>query len=479
MIIEHSSSPTEATEQTAQLLTRIFALAGAGELPLETAIFVTHRLAVGNPTLGVALSRRWLNNTNDRITFPVWHNLSLSLQSIGDSEGAMEAERAALANGPGNEFVAFLSGIELQRAGAAQMAIEKWTSILDTALRARQDPRDKKQLILYSLVRSELVQLLESQNHPEIAKQVAEIYSDKNYSGLMDFYHAEDGRIVVDVLSTIGFDIVKGCQLRCIGCANATLLGRVEMIDPEFFRTCLYNIDVKAITYFRLFNFGEALLHKKLVDVVKVLADFRSHGPVPIGFVEISTNAQAGNLIQLEQVLKMGTIDRLVVSCDGDGTKEKYETMRPPSKWEKFLHFLDFVRNVKERDDLPIELITRTIVSCQADEERWNELLLPRGWRPEFRTRINLPGAPVNNRRGLVPSHRGRCELSRERYLYVDGDGTVVTCCAHPRVAEYGNLGKSKFSEIINAPPRKDFVETLERRRHEIALCNECDVVGT
>jgi len=67
-----------------------------------------------------------------------------------------------------------------------------------------------------------------------------------------------------DSIYNVHFDVVHGCQLRCVGCPNSTLKPKIKTIDPDFFGTCLRNIDVQQIHTFRLFNFGEPLLHKQL-----------------------------------------------------------------------------------------------------------------------------------------------------------------------------------------------------------------------
>src|SRR5512136_2389955 len=43
------------------------------------------------------------------------------------------------------------------------------------------------------------------------------------------------------------FDIVHGCQLRCIACPNSTLESKIQMVTVEDFGRCLSNIDVERI----------------------------------------------------------------------------------------------------------------------------------------------------------------------------------------------------------------------------------------
>ena len=59
-------------------------------------------------------------------------------------------------------------------------------------------------------------------------------------------------------------DIVHGCQLRCVGCPNSTLLPKVSEVSEADFVAILRNIDVQRIHLLRLFNFGEPLLHRRL-----------------------------------------------------------------------------------------------------------------------------------------------------------------------------------------------------------------------
>lgn len=40
-------------------------------------------------------------------------------------------------------------------------------------------------------------------------------------------------------------------------------------------------------------------------------------------------------------MLRLEVLTRLVVSCDGDGTPESYERLRPPSRWERLIEFLE------------------------------------------------------------------------------------------------------------------------------------------
>jgi radical SAM protein with 4Fe4S-binding SPASM domain len=284
---------------------------------------------------------------------------------------------------------------------------------------------------------------------------------------------------------SLHFDIVHGCQLRCLGCPNSTLLPKIKRISVEDFRTCLGNIDVEHIHTMRLFNFGEPLLHKHLSAIVSVIPEQRWKASI----VEISTNAQHVDWVDFENAIKQEIVNRLVVSCDGDGTPSEYERLRPPSKWTQLIEFLDRARALRDRWSPALQLITKTVVRSAADKQRWQDVLLPRGWVPEFRGWMALPESVQNMTHREIKAPAGPCvfladpeEFSQHpwhgeiRLLYVDADGTVVPCCFHPKAGEFGNLKQHKYSEILSGSRRAAFKREMTENRTGMSICGQCEV---
>jgi radical SAM protein with 4Fe4S-binding SPASM domain len=274
-------------------------------------------------------------------------------------------------------------------------------------------------------------------------------------------------------LERLHFDIVGGCQLKCVGCPNSTILPKVTRIRPAVFATCLANIDVRYVKLFRLFNYGEPLLHDDLpaiFDALATAARFR------VRWLELSTNAQFARWDQIAEVMRRRLLNRLVVSCDGDGTPASYERFRPPGKWETLIEFLAKAKELRDRHDPALELMTRTVYFQPADMARWRGVLEPRGWKPEFRHWINLVGgAEEHSGRDWRPA-QGVCSFVEEAdQLFVDADGTVVPCCAHPRAGKFGNLCTEKWSEIVAGRARRDFVEMLREDRSAMDICGKCE----
>ena len=120
----------------------------------------------------------------------------------------------------------------------------------------------------------------------------------------------------------------------------------------------LSNIDVERIHTLRLYNFGEPLLHRELSSIVGLIPQQKWKASI----VEISTNAQQVDWDEFERMLRLEVLTRLVVSCDGDGSPEDYERLRPPSRWERLIEFLDRAAKLRDKWAPATQLQTRTIV---------------------------------------------------------------------------------------------------------------------
>ena len=271
----------------------------------------------------------------------------------------------------------------------------------------------------------------------------------------------------------MGFDIVHGCQLRCIGCPNSTLQDKIQFCEVETFDTCLRNLDVEKVYKLRLYNYGEPLLHPKLDEILKVI----SCQSFKVRDVEITTNGQYWNEELFRKAFSLNIVTQLYVSCDGNCTAEDYELLRPPAKWGKLLDFLGNMVRLRNEVCPDIFLGTRTICVDDRAYKRWKKLLKPFGYKPEFRpwgTRANTIKKPW----GKIKMPKGVCRYltkAKGLRLYVDYDGTVVPCCVHPRAGVLGNLVTDKYSEILKSFARIKFMEMMKKDRRLISACEECE----
>lgn len=283
-------------------------------------------------------------------------------------------------------------------------------------------------------------------------------------------------------LSEFHFEIVRGCQLLCRGCPISGLRPKVGRTEVDVFASCLRHVDVDSVGVLRLFNYGEPLLHDDLPGILREIPQQRW----TVGEVEISTNAQWVDWASFEEALRMNVLTQLVVSCDGDGSPESYEALRPPSRWSKLLEFLEGARRLRDLHSPDLKLITRTIVpewstlrpeppEVEPTRARWRQLLRPLGWEPELRPFYYLPDSTENmTGRALEPA-TGRCRFVEPRYLYVDWEGTVIPCCAHPGAGALGSLRHETLSQIRAGSARASFIAKLENDRQSMAVCGDCE----
>jgi len=284
----------------------------------------------------------------------------------------------------------------------------------------------------------------------------------------------------------VHFDVVQGCQLLCVGCPNSTIRAKVRQIPVDDFSRVLGNLDVDKIHTLRLFNFGEALLHRELARLVALIPEQKWK----VAVVEISTNAQHVYWDDFEDMLKLQVVNRLVVSCDGDGTPESYERTRPPAKWAKLIEFLERTQALRDRHCPSMQLVTRSICDPEPAEnrQRWRDVLEPRGWKPEFRRWQFFPESSENKTGRKLKVPEGACFFMANslefpkawdgemNLLGVDIEGIVRPCCFHPKAGDLGNLLTQTYSEVLAGRQRSDFIAALSKDRASMPVCSSCDV---
>ncbi len=273
------------------------------------------------------------------------------------------------------------------------------------------------------------------------------------------------------ILDKVGIDIVHGCQLQCVGCPNAVLRPKIKKMSADDFLKIINNIDVDHVNILRLFNFGEPLLNEGLPEILENL----KKRTWTCSNIELSTNGQYHDFPTLERAIKSRVLNTLNVSCDGDGTPDDYERLRPPSRWPKFIEFLKKAKEFRDAHDPNLTLMTRTICTDPVAQQRWLSLLVPLGFKVEFRDWLYLPQSAENLTGKPISVPEGVCSFMRPgNRLYIDYDGTVVPCCAHPKAAELGNILEQKFTDIFLGNKRTEVVKFMHFERKKMPHCNAC-----
>ena len=280
-------------------------------------------------------------------------------------------------------------------------------------------------------------------------------------------------------------DIVHGCQLQCIGCPNSVIMDKVRRMDVDDFSAILANVDVERIHTLRLYNYGEPLLHRQLDKIVAEIPKQKWKASI----VEISTNGQKVYWDNFEEMLKLQVVNKIVVSCDGDASAEKYEALRPPAKMDNLMYFFEKCRELRDKWSPATQLVARSIIEKEQDKQNWRHLLRPLGWGSEFRQWMIFPESADNPSGRKPETVDGVCVFMADpaefvqktwhgdiNLLYVDYDGTVVPCCYHPRAGVFGNMLDQKYSEVLLGERRAAFISKMEKDRKNMKVCSQCEL---
>ena len=170
--------------------------------------------------------------------------------------------------------------------------------------------------------------------------------------------------------------------------------------------------------------------------------------------------------------------------------RRRLRAASPPSKWDKLIEFLERVRDIRDRYAPAMQLCTRSIVRTRQDAQRWEEVLRPRGWLPEFRKWMALPQAKENLTGRAIVAPRGHCVYMADakefvhnpwfgemNLLYVDADGSVVPCPVHPHAEVLGNLRTERYSDILAGESRRRMKQSMaDENRSIMSVCGVCEV---
>ncbi len=276
----------------------------------------------------------------------------------------------------------------------------------------------------------------------------------------------------LDTIVTFHFDIVQGCQLRCVGCPNSILLPKIDHITAADFAACLRNVDVRRVKVMRLFNFGEPFLHPDLGGILAAIPQQSWR----VDRIEVSTNAMILDEAKLRVVLGSGVVTHLYVSCDGDGTPAEFERLRPPGKWDKLIRFLDAAARIRRELGSPVVLRTRSVCPTEAGRARWRGVLEPLGWEPEFRDWIPLPDTKEQPWDRPVNVTNRVCWPMDGVNLFVNAQAQVIPCCSYPDFEPLGDLRTQAFSAIHRGQLRREFRRALKANRVGDRICGQCEV---
>lgn len=286
-------------------------------------------------------------------------------------------------------------------------------------------------------------------------------------------------------IDNVAIDVVDGCNLRCIACPNSIEKPAVVPVSHDDIIARVKNIDVSSIGRLRLYRFGEPLFNKELPDILRSLKSLASPH---INSISISTNGQHRNFSNLENSLKTGAIDILSISADGDSSKEQFEFMRPPARYDVLVDFIHAARELIDKYSphtqltmgiiIPPYKVSETYKVNKSAQDSWIQKFGNYIDKFDFHSLINMPGSFLAEEGRFknipyydVPS-KGACVSSTDGNIYIDGKGIVQPCCWAIDVKHLGDLNKQAYSEIFLN--RLRLIEQLDESRSLVDSCSKC-----
>ncbi len=281
-------------------------------------------------------------------------------------------------------------------------------------------------------------------------------------------------------IRVLNLEFTSCCDLKCKWCIldNSRKKG---FMDIKFFEQILGEvineprIEVEEIA---LHNAGEALLHPKFKDMLKVLGEKKQEARLngkKFPYILFLTNAMQLTEDKIKAVLECDAIDFVRFSIDG-GTREKFEDIRKGAKWDTVLNNVkNFIKLNKESGK---NLRTGIISIIDRDQElapEFQELIKEVEYMP--RPPHNWDGSKdlgLTNGFGIKPK-KGFCHFIFKN-LAILYDGRVVPCCADLNArGVVGDLNKENLYDIYYGEKRLEMIRKMRNGlRHEIELCRNC-----
>ena len=161
----------------------------------------------------------------------------------------------------------------------------------------------------------------------------------------------------------VKLDMVGTCQLKCIMChfAHPQFVANKEQMNRELLEKVGNDLFPRAHDVV-LSSSAEPLLAKELPRALELC---REHEVPNFHF---STNAMALTQRIMDKIIEV-QMPLLTISCDG-GTKETFERVRTPAKWDRLMAAFDLINETKRRtgSKFPRLSCTAVLMRCNIKE---------------------------------------------------------------------------------------------------------------
>lgn len=283
----------------------------------------------------------------------------------------------------------------------------------------------------------------------------------------------------------INIEFSNQCNLRCKFCAldhDKPAVYMQENLLRQFFENLLSDKRFSKVETLQLYNAGETLLHPKVVDLLKVVKEYKQNFSAEgrkFPEVHIVTNAMLLREKLSKAIIDLKVVDVLRVSMDG-GCPEDFEQMRTRAKWLPFYNNVKFFHQYNRETNGGVQLRTITIVpddkplSLDWMETEFREILeLADSY--ELR-RLHNWGGEIEGIGYRAKTHKTGCNMAMQQMVLLPNGDFTICCNDLNSKGVVGNLLQSNLYEVYKSAERIKYLDLLyEGKKEELELCRECE----
>lgn len=281
----------------------------------------------------------------------------------------------------------------------------------------------------------------------------------KRYRTIIDA-HNKPADIYNQGPSVIGeIEINKNCNLDCIMC-NTSLSKRKNInMSLDLFEKIIIDLKGLGQSSVPLHTIGEPLINPLLEEYFKILRFYNIS-------TFLSTNGQVLDK-KLDLLIRYSdVIDTLRFSIDG-ATKETYEKIRRPGKFDKLIENLDIFNDINKNKKFFKNVMIDSIVSEDVQSELAYHLQFYSKYTDMNNIGLHLIGglSPDNSyflHKSILKNHivlNNPCKQLQQG-LHILNDGRVTACCRdYNGDLIYGSIMEQSPEELINGPRIKQLRE--------------------
>ena len=278
----------------------------------------------------------------------------------------------------------------------------------------------------------------------------------------------------------LNVEVTNDCNLECPMCARTTSMTRpVKHMSEDVFHRIVDEADRHGVEKFRLYMFGESLMHPGIYDLIGYASKKKG-----IRRVELSTNVTMLTEDNSRKLIASG-LGHLILSVDAQ-TKEIYEVVRG-FDFDRVLanarRFLELHRELGSSMSVNVSIISMGIK--QDEIEKFRE-----EWSSYQSKRVKILVKKLINFGGLVdttqfvgaaelPAGDGRRKSCQKLWdsLTVMSNGEVVACCYDVNGSmPYGNVQDVGLMGAWQGPAIESLREQhLDLDFSALPLCAACD----